>query len=530
MRQVLVNILANAVKFTHVGEVALSVGVEAEYLDTATLRFRIKDTGIGFAQDKAPFLFTPFVQADGSMTRRFGGTGLGLTISKQLVEMMGGRIGAHSAPGAGSAFWFTIAFEKRPQPASAVKMDFSLQSPNVLIVDDNPTNRMLVQLILQAHGCRTDDAEDADAALAKLHEAVQAEDPFGVAFLDWKMPGTDGRELGKRIASDAALNGTALLLMTPLGGEIDTNSLGQIGFAGSLSKPIWESSLLEALKQALAGRSYQSSDPKEIDSTPLESRTTTQTARILVVEDNATNQQVSLAILQKYGHQAHAVWNGAEALEALRQDDYDMVLMDCEMPVMDGFEATHHIRENSTGVRNPDIPIIAMTAHAMQGDREKCIAAKMNDYLSKPIEPDQIAEILPKWLPRSRSRGQVRVPATSAQTGPKVVFEPKKLVGRLSGDEALARTIVAGFLSDAPGQFQKLRQRIEQGDTNGARAQAHSLKGASATVSAPALRDLFGDISQAVKDGELSHAAALLPRVNEQFELLRAALSRIGWV
>ncbi len=529
LRQILVNLLANSVKFTHEGEISLTVEFEAEYKGAAILRFRVKDTGIGFPEDQAPFLFEPFVQADGSATRKYGGTGLGLTISKQLVEMMGGRIGAYSAPGRGSTFWFTIALEKQPEAAAPVtKFDLSLEAAKVLVVDDNATNRRLLHTLLTSCGCRSEEAGDADSALAALRCAVRASDPFRVALLDGTMPENDGIEVGKRIAANPELNAVALLLMSPLGQETNPDLLKTSGFAGQLAKPIWDSSLHKALALALRVRPPKPAAVTEISKTPPSTSPANRVARILVVEDNSTNQQVALAILGKLGHRADAVENGVEALEALQRADYDIVLMDCEMPEMDGCETARRIRCPSSGMRNPGIPIIALTAHALVGDREKCIAAGMNDYLAKPIEPRQLAEVLPKWLRPPAPREPLGLRDSDSQPVLEV-FREKELVARLSGDQAFARTIVAGFLSDAPGQLQKLKQLIEQGDTKTASAQAHTLKGAAATVSAPGLCELIIQIQQAATEGELSRAAALLGSVDKEFGRLKATLSQSGW-
>ncbi len=529
LRQILINLLSNAVKFTNAGEVSLLVGVEAEYNQTTTLRFRVKDTGIGFPEDRTPFLFAPFVQGDGSTTRRYGGTGLGLTISKQLVEMMGGRIGAYSAPGHGSTFWFTVALEKQPSPATlSPELDLSLQEPKVLVVDDHPTNRTLVRTLLQRCGCRCEEFGSAASALAALRAAVQAQDPFRVAFLDSTMPEADGDELGSRIASDPELQGIAVLLMIPLGQEYDLDSLKLRGLFGSLSKPVWQSSLYPALLRALRERGRVS--PVQIPAEPRIAPCPSVAARVLVVDDNGTNQQVAAAILRKHGHQADIAANGAEALAALRHADYDVVLMDCEMPQMDGYETSHRIRLPSSGVRNPAIPILAVTAHAMLGDREKCLAAGMNDYVPKPIEPAQLGAALTKLLPGLASPPAKNIPAGSPTPAPPIPFDKDELMARLSGDRALARDIIAGFLSDAPAQLRSLKELIEAGDAKGAGLQAHSLKGAAATVSAPAVRNVSLEIEHAATTGNLALATSLLTELAQQLEKFRTALTQSGWV
>ncbi|HLJ18381.1 MAG TPA: PAS domain S-box protein [Bryobacteraceae bacterium] len=531
LRQVLVNILANAVKFTHQGEIALSVGLEAKYQGAATLRFRVKDTGIGFPEEKARSLFAPFVQGDGSTTRKYGGTGLGLTISKELVEMMGGKIGAHSAPGAGSAFWFTIVFEMQPPAARpGDKLDFGLQALKVLIVDDHATSRTILRALLSSIGCRCEETTDENSTMAALRFAAKEEDPFRVVLLNRKMPGTDGLELGRRIAAECGDLAIALVLMTPLGQECDAATVKRMGFAGTLSKPVWESSLYEALALALRGKGRE--DQAVAKRPPVLPATTTEnsSARILVVEDNTTNQQVALAILSKLGYRADAAENGEGAIAALRKADYDAVLMDCQMPVMDGFEACRQIRSGLNGIRNPAIPIIALTAHAMTGDREKCIAGQMNDYLSKPIEPAQLAELLTKWIRRPVQSLEVKgLPMGNSRPSEQDVFEPGKLLARLSGDDALARKIVGGFLDDAPEQLRKLREAAGREDVSGLRTQAHVLKGAAATVSAPALRDVSEEILKALVAANWRAVAALLPLLEQQFEKFKSTAIESGW-
>jgi signal transduction histidine kinase/DNA-binding response OmpR family regulator len=531
LRQILINLLSNAVKFTQTGEISLRVGVEADYQQTTTLRFRVKDTGIGFPEEQTPFLFAPFVQADGSTTRKFGGTGLGLTISKQLVELMGGRIGAYSAAGHGSTFWFTVALQKQPQPATAIpELDLSLQAPRVLVFDDHPASRTLVSTLLQRCGCRSEEFDNANSALAALHAAAQAQDPFRVAFLDSVMPETDGEKIAAQIASDPLSKGIAVVLMIPLGHEHDPSLLKQLRIVGSLSKPVWQSSLYDALLHALRDRGREPVTPAQLPQEPRNAPPASSSARVLVVDDNLTNQHVAAAILRKLGHHAHIAATGSEALDALRRADYDLVLMDCEMPQMDGYETARRIRSPNSGVHNFNIPILAVTAHAMRGDREKCLAAGMNDYLPKPIEPVQLAAVLARLLPATPRSSTNSIPADASRPAPPAVFDEKELVARLSGDQALARAVVAGFLSDAPSQLRALQKLIEAGDAQAAALQAHSLKGASATVSAPAVRELSLQIEQAATAGNLSHAACLLTQLAQQFEGFRTVLTQSGWM
>jgi two-component system sensor histidine kinase/response regulator len=400
VRQVMVNLLGNAVKFTPEGEVAVAVRLEAEDEHSVTLRFTVRDTGIGFRQDRASALFAPFVQADGSTTRRYGGTGLGLAISQQLVDMMGGRIGVESEEGKGSTFWFTAVFAKQPGlTALETSLDSRLRDLKVLVVDDSATNRSLVCRLLNSWGCRAQESADGSSALAALRENPPDVDPFRVALIDMSLPGMDGEELGRHIAADPHLKQTALVLMTGFAQrrQSDWTRLQAAGFAGQISKPIW-ARVLRGVLLPLAGQPEHEGATKAISNPRPSDVPENRQTRVLVVEDNLTNQLVAKVLLNKLGYHADLVANGVEALQALRETDYDAVLMDCEMPEMDGLEATRCIREYRPGTRNPQIPIIALTADAVLGDRDKCLEAGMNDYLAKPVEPRQLAAVLKKWL------------------------------------------------------------------------------------------------------------------------------------
>jgi two-component system, sensor histidine kinase and response regulator len=544
VRQVLVNLLGNAVKFTAQGEVAIRVRSESEGDRTATLRFTVSDTGIGFQQDRASALFEPFVQADGSSTRRYGGTGLGLTISKQLVEMMGGQIGAESDEGKGSKFWFTAVFEKQPRPsAPTTGVQPSLLGAKVLVVDDSATNQSLVHSILSSWGCRPEESADGDSALAILRQAAQDADPFQIALLDMSLPGMDGEELGRRIAADPQLKHIALVLMTGFGRHSDLARLQALGFSGHVIKPIWERTLRETLLALRAKGNGAVAPGEQAGQAPSTVRANRQ-ARILLAEDNLTNQEVAVAMLKKLGYSADLVGNGAAALEALRKADYDVVLMDCEMPEMDGYEATKRIRDLRAGTRHPRIPIIAVTADAMTGDRDRCLQAGMSDYIAKPVELRILAVVLEKWLNPPASAGEVNPPAGRSPANAEaafnqtvfnqavfnqVVFNQEDLLARLMGDRGLASKVIAGFLDDAPRQLRTLKKMLEEGDAVGARRQAHSLKGAAATMSAEGLRALCSEAQDAAAAMELSRALALLPRLQEQFELLKTALKQSGW-
>ena len=394
LRQVLVNMVGNAIKFTHHGEIVAQVSLISDSQTEAVLRFAVRDTGIGIPQDKQQLIFNSFTQADSSTTREYGGTGLGLAISKQLVEFMGGEIGVESKPGEGSEFWFTIPLAKQLETGPLETPSERVQGTRILVVDDNATNREVLTAQLQSWGARVAAVEDGSKALACLRKAVDAGDRFQVAVLDMMMPGMDGETLGRAILSDDTLKSTRLLMMTSIGQREDAHRFKEIGFAAYLIKPVRQSDLLAYLVAALTGE-----QPHEVCAPVARHRlqeARRSNARILLVEDNLTNQEVASAILQRLGWHADVSSNGRQALQALETRAYDLVLMDIQMPEMDGFEATRQIREPGSKVLDRDVPIIAMTAYAMAGDEAKCLASGMNDYIAKPIDPHILANVVGK--------------------------------------------------------------------------------------------------------------------------------------
>jgi len=530
LRQVLLNLLGNAVKFTEHGEVALKVTRRREDEHSAVLRFTVTDTGIGFSQERAGSLFEPFVQGDDSSTRRFGGTGLGLAISKQLVELMGGEMGVESEEGKGSTFWFTANFEKQAdQSLPTTGMPARLRGAKVLVVDDNATNRAAMCRLLKSWGCRMHCVADAESALEELRAGARDADPYRLALIDMNGAASVGESLGRAIAGDPELEETALVAMTGFGKAGDGAGLREMGYAGQVSKPVGEGNLRAALR-ALEG---EGNGPRRIggNSAPHSgAREGLRSARILVAEDNIVNQDVALAILRKLGVCAELVTNGAEAVEALRRGDFELVLMDCEMPEMDGYEATRRIRDPQTGVRDPQIPVIAFTADAVSGDREKCVEAGMNDYLAKPVDPRRLGEMLEKWIVRGEPQREAGSLGTAIfEPDAMAIFEPDAMLDRLMGDRSLARKVIGGFLREAPRQLSGLGKSLRQGDAAEVRRQAHSMKGGAATIAAERLRERCGAMEEGAAAGDLERAAALLPKVEEELELLEEALRREGW-
>ncbi len=399
LRQILVNLTGNAVKFTKAGEVFLDISLASNNRTHATLRFSVRDTGIGISETNQKQLFQSFHQADAGTTRQYGGTGLGLAISKQLVELLGGRIGVESREGEGATFWFTAVFEKQPEAQEEeTLLPDGLMNKRIMVVDDNRTNLKIMSAYLAAWGYQYETAETAETALKLLRAVARVGAPFDVLISDMQMPGMDGVALGRAVKADPLLKDTLMMMLTSRGLRGDGALMREIGFDAYLLKPIRRSQLFDGLLMMLGGAEKAGAENK-----PLVTRHSLPVGRcgryrILLAEDNIVNQKLALRLLEKGGYRADAVANGREAVSALKTIDYDLVLMDVQMPEMDGLQATGIIRDPTSGVRNPHVPIIAMTAHAGQDDRRDCLDRGMNDCMVKPINPDCFFGMIAKHL------------------------------------------------------------------------------------------------------------------------------------
>jgi len=392
VRQILLNLVSNAVKFTEHGEVSVLVSRVAETEEHLTFRVEVSDTGIGISDGAQRNLFRPFMQADDSTTRKYGGTGLGLAICRQLVEAMSGEIGVRSGPGEGSTFWFAITLEKQRAAASSPPPSESMAGLRVLVVDDNATNRTILLHQLAAWRLRAGSAASGPEALTQLRDAAQAGDPFRLVVVDGQMPEMDGLSLARAISADPKLAGTKIVLLNSLSHRLSAEERAALGLEACLVKPVKQSDFFNCLQQVLTGAPRQTS--QSINPVPLAARAPMKPMRVLVAEDNSVNQRLAVRLLQKLGYHADVAGNGLEILSALEQVPYDVVLMDCLMPELDGYDTTRRIRQQQQTAGSPFharvIRIVAMTANAMQGDREKCLACGMDDYVSKPI---QLAEL-----------------------------------------------------------------------------------------------------------------------------------------
>jgi signal transduction histidine kinase/DNA-binding response OmpR family regulator len=401
LRQIILNLLSNAVKFAEKGEVVVDISLAVETEKTVMVRFSVIDTGIGIDKDGIDRLFKSFSQVDASTTRKYGGTGLGLAISKKLSEMMGGTIGVESEKGRGSTFWFTAAFEKEADSGQIFEPSASdIRDKKILVVDNHDASRLILSDHLSAWQCRHETASNAEEALLLLQDAVVEKDPFHIAILGHMLPELNGEALGKKIKADDSLNETLLVMLTYRGQRGDAARMKEIGFSGYLTKPIRRSHLFDCLVET--PRYVTGTDFEEHRSTFVTRHTLAEDRkrkiRILLAEDNPVNQKVAVKMLAKLGYHTDIANNGKEAVRTLEKEAYDIVLMDIQMPEMDGISATQYIRDPKSKILHRDVPIIAMTAHAMKGDSERCIEAGMDDYISKPISAQKLFEVIEKHL------------------------------------------------------------------------------------------------------------------------------------
>ncbi len=525
IRQVLTNLISNAIKFTEKGEILVRAAAVARSNDQYQLRFEVRDTGIGMTEQEKSRLFKPFTQADESTTRKFGGTGLGLAISKQLVELMGGRIGCDSRAGYGSLFWFELS-----APATSVsspEQEFSpsrFEQRHCLIVDDNQTNRQVLEHKLTFWGFDVASAENGLEALSLMHKAYESGQAFDFVILDMQMPHINGIEVAKIIRKDPSFSTVRLVLLTSLSGVGDTERARQVGIDCYLTKPIRQAELHDTLKGLL------SSDPRPSRIIAPDRPGTSATPRfkgtILVAEDNLINQQVARGILTKLGCEVDLVIDGHEALKALSRKRYDLVFMDCQMPELDGYAATREIRSQEQDNATSRLPIIALTANALSGDRDKCFAAGMDGYLSKPFSQDQLVQLLSEWLPRQQAPTGSRLSTAIKTTLP--ILDNKVLdnIRALGGDDSddILSQIVSIFLHDTPTQLEKLAEALRSGDTKSVQAIAHSLKSGCANLGAMRLSDVFKYLETQAREG-CPFGEDLRPEnIMAEFELVKEQL------
>jgi signal transduction histidine kinase/DNA-binding response OmpR family regulator len=528
VRQVLSNLVSNAIKFTQHGEVVVEAGIRTGPADRNELGFTVRDTGIGISEEAQSRLFSAFNQADNSTTRHFGGTGLGLAISKQLAEMMGGAIGMSSVSGSGSVFWFTVRLDRTDAPIATVPQR-SFAGLKVLVVEDNDVNRMILEEQLCKTGMRCVAVASGTAALQRLRRAA-ADQPFDIALLDGGLPDMSGLELARAIKGDPAIAPVRLVMLTSLASFGAPGEARTAGVEAQLTKPVREAELQRAFSEVL-GRS-----PVKQASASLPPREHFD-AHVLVAEDHPVNREIAVAMLAELGCRVTTVENGKEALAACRTQRFDAILMDCQMPEMDGYEATREIRQlESERGSGGATPIIAITANALAGDRQRCLEAGMDDYLSKPFTRSDLHSRMARWLggtTGSDLRPGMKVVETAAEDAAAqppldatVLDEMRQMTG--TGDPGLARRVAALYLAESVKLMDTIDRAFEQRDSGMLGRAAHTLKSSSGMVGAVVLAQLSRDIEERARKAELDQARPYADRLRGEFARVRDALAGIA--
>ncbi len=499
LRQVLMNLIGNAVKFTERGDILVRISVQSRGDGRTSLRFSVRDTGIGISAGAQRGLFSAFVQADSSTTRKYGGTGLGLSICKRLTEMMGGEIGLESEAGRGSTFWFILPFEEaRTQPAAPDPA--VMAGVTTLVVDDNAASREIVSHYLAEWKADIRQADSAEAALAALRAAAAEGRPVRLVITDMHMPGTDGLTLTAGIKADPELSRASVILLSSLGQELTAAEREAAGLAACIHKPLRKAALLGAISSSLSGKP----DPaavKEPEAQPSRNRY----FRVLLAEDNVVNQKVAMRQLEKLGYECDVAANGLEALEALKRRPYGLVLMDCQMPEMDGFQATAEIRRMEADGRRT--PVVAMTANALEGDRERCLAAGMDGYIPKPVRIESLADALKLW---DTAFDQSTLKSLKDLAGPE--------------NPAFLKELFRTYLGDLPGRLEAIRAAVKSADAEALRQAAHALKGSSGNIGAQRLQKICFQLELAGRSGSLADAPPLLEDLEKEAAAARTEM------
>jgi len=544
LRQILTNLVGNAIKFTAEGEIVIRANMQDHNEQALHLNCTITDTGIGIPADKLSALFDSFTQVDASTTRKYGGTGLGLAIAKKLCNLMGGGITVSSESGKGSCFELNVVLQKS-QHSHLVMPEVDIQALNLLVVDDNVTNREVLRGQLEHWGASVVEAEDGPHALAVCEQRIEQDGLplFDIAFLDMQMPGMDGEQLGKALKSDPRFSQMKLVMMTSMGYQGEARHFADIGFSGYFPKPATTSDLFDALAVvAEDGEALQQAEPLvthhylktlshskesviENANSIMNDKLWTEDTRVLLVEDNQVNQLVASGILANMGIQVDVAADGLAALNSLDQAPTDapyiLVLMDCQMPEMDGYEATSAIRNGKAGERYKTIPIIAMTANAMEGDRRKCLEAGMDDYLSKPIDTELLFEKLQQWLPGAEEKPVLRKVVEHTPELERAVWDKEAALKRLLSDEDLLNTLVEVFLDEMPTRMDELKQGMESGDCEKIHYLAHTIKGTAGNLSALGLQKQATLMEAAAKEADIEQVSILMPALQQAIEQLK---------
>jgi two-component system sensor histidine kinase/response regulator len=517
IRQVLTNLIGNAIKFTRVGEVVVSVREDGAGTDGSRVRFLVRDTGIGLPPQKLDTIFEEFSQADVSTTRRFGGTGLGLAISRRLVRLMGGDLFVRSEEGAGSEFWFSVGLGIESEPAPGVHRSRALlRGARVLLVDDYETNRRILRETFEAVGAVVDEARDAEEASAAVRHSARDGAPYVLAVVDAQLPTQSGFELAKLLHDDPDLPAPALMMLTSAGQPGDARRCRDLGIQGYITKPASGTEVIEAAAAVLAGARAEDREAQLVTRYTIQEAR--QPVRILLAEDNVVNQQVAAKMLRRRGHVLDVVSNGREAVDAVAARQYDVVLMDLQMPELDGLGAVREIR----GMPGCDrLPVIAMTAHALDEERDRALAAGMTDYLTKPFKPDELFAKVEGW-----DRGVEEVPMDRGTSPPPVDLDGFRATMREAGVEDAAGEMIEVFLADAPPRMEAIEKAVTGGTPEAVSHAAHAYKSAAGTIQATRLAELLRGMELAGSKGDVSAIAGLFTAVRDEHARVLAYLRR----
>lgn len=533
LRQVVLNLVGNAAKFTERGQVVIRAReCPAESTDTL-IRIEVADSGIGIPDDRRDRLFKLFSQVDASTTRRYGGTGLGLALCQRLVELFGGNIGVESTPGKGSTFWFTARLQPVTVPHDRVALPSNFKEVRVLVVDDNAINLEITSTHLQRWGISCDVADHGPAALIRLQEAWQDGRPYGLAIVDMQMPDMDGRELIQLIRQTPEIAGIPLIVLTSIGEVMSRDEANSCHVAACLHKPVRQSRLFDAVVAATSERRREAGVPLEEKSELACPRASWSECAVLVAEDNDLNQIVVRELLKTLGLTCTLASNGQQAVEHAASRAFDLVLMDCQMPLLDGFDATSKIRrreeiEGGWARNRCRLPVIALTANAIAGDREQCLAAGMDDYLTKPIDPKKLLAVLKRWLPESQSSLQNSGSSECPSYEPSArllatadCFDRFDFLGRCFGNRELACNLLDLFVDRGALSLEAIDKGVADRDRDGLRAVVHTLKGVAGNLSAPALATLTAKIDHDFRDVNCDIDALLRDTLEVRRELER---------
>jgi PAS domain S-box-containing protein len=539
LRQILINLVGNALKFTREGEIRIIIETVDSADESVKLRFSVTDTGVGISQEMQGRIFESFTQADGSTTRKYGGTGLGTTISKQIAELMGGEIGLESEENAGSTFWFTAVFQRQLESRAEEEIEgVELEGLRALVVEASPPSRLVLEEHLNSWGCRTTIAMEAKTALAAFVESLDRRDPFGLLLVDHNLPDMSGFELCEEIRKIEVDEQAPIIVLSSVGSMGDAKACREIGIDGFLTTPIRGDQLRKAIDSVLAHKAVDEKAVRAIVTKHSIAEKLRRPIRVLLAEDYPTNQDVAISHLQGAGYQVDLAENGEQAVDACRSKQYDIILMDIQMPVMDGYDATVKIREiekeldprEPGEVDTPRVPIIAMTAHAIKGNKEKCLEVGMDDYLTKPLRRKELLAILDKWIApeaQVRLRAEQELALASEAARQEGMVDPIDLETAL--DEFLwqkedLKLVLEGFVANVSAQVTTMRRAIAEGDIGVVRREAHKIKGGAANLTAEKLSNIALELESIAVSGALEGSSEVLVRLDKELQRLEKYL------